>query len=235
MSFGEERMRRRLSHYLVPGMDATGAWAKKRRLASAMRRVIDLLVTSDAPEEELEAAAEALDRYGDRLEGHPRGSKYEGFAESSNAGTPNAFFDQSPIIGLANPLAPPLELHADGDVVRGSANFGAAYEGPPGCVHGGWVAAAFDELLGMAQSLTGNPGMTGTLSVVYRKPTPLKTELRFEARVDRIEGRKIFASGEVYAGERLTAEATGIFISFRGETFQELVALRERRDEREKG
>ena len=40
---------------------------------------------------------------------------------------------------------------------------------------------------GFAQTLTGNPGMTGTLNVVYRKPTPLKTELRFEAKVDRVK------------------------------------------------
>jgi acyl-coenzyme A thioesterase PaaI-like protein len=226
MSIGEERMRKRLSHYVVATMEATGAWGKKRQLATAMRRVIDLLVTSDAPEDELAAAADGLNKYADQLEGHPRGSKYEGFAESSNAGTPNAFFDQSPIIGLANPIAPPIELRAEEDVVHGRANFGAAYEGPPGCVHGGWVAAAFDELLGMAQSLTGNPGMTGTLNVVYRKPTPLKTELRFEARVDRVEGRKIFASGDLFAGETKTAEATGIFLSFKGDTFQELMALR---------
>ena len=229
MSSGEERMKKRMSHYSVATMEATGAWAKKRRLATAMRRVIDELVTSDAPEDELEAAAVALERYGDRLEKHPKGSKYEGYAESANAGTPNAFFDQSPIIGLANPIAPPLELRAEGDVVRGTANFSSAYEGPPGCVHGGWVAAAFDELLGMAQSLTGNPGMTGTLNVVYRKPTPLKTDLRFEARVDEVNGRKIFASGEVYVGDTMTAEATGIFISFRGDTFQELMSLREQR------
>ena len=31
--------------------------------------------------------------------------------------------------------------------------FGAAYEGPPGSVHGGIIAAAFDEVLGMTQSL----------------------------------------------------------------------------------
>jgi len=230
MSIDTDKMRKRLSHYSVAAMEASGAWASKRRLASAMRRVIEQLVTSNAPEAELETAAEALERYGDRLEKHPKGSKYEGFAESSNAGTPNAFFDQSPIIGLANPIAPPLELRAEGDKVVGRANFGSAYEGPPSCVHGGWVAAAFDELLGMAQSLTGNPGMTGTLNVVYKRPTPLHTELRFEARVDEIDGRKIFASGEAFAGDTLTARATGIFISFRGDTFQELVALREDRN-----
>lgn len=225
-----EQLRKRLSHYAVSSMEATGAWAKKRRLATAMREVIDRLVESDAPEDELERAAEGLERYARQLATHPRGHKYEGFAETSTAGSPNAFFDQSPIIGRANPLAPPIEVSADGEVVHGRVNFGAAYEGPPGCVHGGWIAASFDEILGFAQTLTGNPGMTGTLNVVYRKPTPLKTDLRFEARVDRVEGRKIYAVGQVYAGEELTAEATGIFISFRKDVFESLIARRTERD-----
>jgi acyl-CoA thioesterase FadM len=55
--------------------------------------------------------------------------------------------------------------------------------------------------------------MTGTLTIRYRKPTPLDTELRFEAAVQRVEGRKIFAEGRLYAGDVLTAEAEGIFIS----------------------
>ena len=45
------------------------------------------------------------------------------------------------------------------------------------------VAAAFDEVLGFVQSLSGRPGMTGTLTVRYRKPTPLHTELRFDAQL----------------------------------------------------
>ena len=66
---------------------------------------------------------------------------------------------------------------------------GRPYEGPPGHVHGGFVAAAFDEVLGFVQSTTGQPGMTGTLTIRYRKPTPLDTDLRFEATVQRVEGR----------------------------------------------
>ena len=62
-------------------------------------------------------------------------------------------------------------------MIKGTVTFGSAYEGPPGHVHGGYVAAAFDELLGMTQSLGGMPGMTGTLTVRYRRPTPLRTEL----------------------------------------------------------
>mgnify|MGYP006303230097 CR=1 FL=1 len=117
--------------------------------------------------------------------------------------------------------------------MRGHARFGPAYEGPPGCVHGGWVAAAFDEVLGFAQSLTGIPGMTGTLTVIYRRPTPLETDLRFEARVERTEGRKRFVRGTVTGGGELTAEAEGIFIAIDPERFRNLLEERARRAEEE--
>lgn len=195
------------------GPPATGIWAERRRLASAMREVIEHLVVSDAPEDELRAAADALERYAKRLAGHPQRRAPLGFSEAATSGDVRAFFDYSPLIGLSNPISPPMELAVDGEVVRGRARFGTAYEGPPGYVHGGCVAAAFDELLGFTQSLTSHPGMTGTLVVRYRKPTPLHTELRCEATVQRVEGRKIFCEGRLYAGDTLCAEAEGVFIS----------------------
>ncbi|HZO08254.1 MAG TPA: PaaI family thioesterase, partial [Myxococcota bacterium] len=175
-------------------------------------------------------AASELERYAEHLRTHPRMRRFEGYAESANAGDVGAFFDQSPLIGLANPLAPPLRLAKTGErTAEGRVRFGSAYEGPPGCVHGGFVAAAFDEVLGFAQSLGGNPGFTGTLVVRYRVPTPLHTDLRFEGRIDRVEGRKTFASGRVFAGETLCAEAEGIFVAARPEKFAELLEVRARR------
>jgi len=217
-----------LSHWQAASQPAEGAWAQKRRLATAMRRVIDRLVTSDAPEQELERAAERLERYADHLETLPQGRPYSGFAEAANAGSVGAFFDASPIIGLANPLAPPLRLASREGVIRGDVHFGAAYEGPPGCVHGGWIAAVFDEFLGFVMAATGNPGMTGTLEVIYRSPTPLDTDLRFEAGEWRREGRKTIATGRLYANERLCAEAEGIFIAIDRTKFVDLLAERER-------
>jgi acyl-coenzyme A thioesterase PaaI-like protein len=111
----------------------------------------------------------------------------------------------------------------------GSATFGAAYEGPPGCVHGGYVAAAFDEVLGSTQSLSGSPGMTGRLTVSYRSPTPLETDLRFIGWLERVDGRKIFTRGELWADDRLCAEAEGLFISIRAGQFADLKAERDRR------
>ena len=185
-----------------------------RRLAAAMRDVIEHLVATRAPLDDIARAAEQLEAVAASLARHPRGSyTFDGFAESANAGDTHAHFDHSPIIGKANPLAPPLELRTEENRVVGSAVFGSAYEGPPGAIHGGYVAAAFDELLGMAQSLGGKPGMTGTLTVRYRRPHPLHTPIHFEAELVRVEGRKIFTTGRSYADGELRAEAEGIFIS----------------------
>ncbi len=230
----EERGRRRSlpSHWEAAAAPATGAWGEKRRLADAMRRVIERLVLSDAPEEELRMAADRLERYAEHLKTHRRLQSYEGFAETSPAGDVGAFFDRSPLIGLANPLAPPIAIRPTGEkTAEGRVTFGSAYEGPPGCVHGGFVAAAFDEVLGFVQSLSGQPGFTGTLTVRYRKPTPLHTELRFDTEIERTEGRKVFTRGEVRAGERLCAEAEAIFVAADRERFLELIQARERREE----
>lgn len=219
---------------------ATGIWAERRRLAAAMRLVIERLTTSDAPEEELRVAAERLEEYAEHLASHPRRDRYEGFAETAVAElaeretTPSGggHFDYSPLIGRSNPLSPPIEMRAEGDKVIAEVTFGSAYEGPPGCVHGGYVAAAFDEVLGYAQSLGGRPGMTGTLTVIYRSPTPLHTPLVFEAWIDRTEGRKLFVKGTLHAGERLCGECEGIFISMRAGAFRDLLAERAGREPR---
>jgi acyl-coenzyme A thioesterase PaaI-like protein len=204
-------------------MSATGVWAEKRRLASAMREVIEHLVSVDAPVESLRETAIGLEEFAASLTDLPRRSRLEGYAEAANAGDVYAVFDQSPLIGLSNPLSPPISLKAVDGRVAGSVVFGSAYEGPPTCVHGGFVAAAFDEVLGFAQCATGNPGMTGQLTIRYIKPTPLHQTLTFDAGVDRIEGRKIFASGKLFAGETLTAEATGVFISITRDKFQQFI------------
>jgi acyl-coenzyme A thioesterase PaaI-like protein len=210
-------------------LPASGIWVERRRLAEAMRQVIERLTTSDAPAEELRVAAERLEQYAERLGSHPRRKRYEGYAESALA-EGGGHFDYSPLIGRSNPLAPPITVRAENGRVHADVVFGSAYEGPPGCLHGGYVAAAFDEVLGYAQSLTGNPGMTGRLEVSYRSPTPLHTPLHFEAWVERVEGRKIWARCTLHAGDRLCAESTGLFISIKPGTFQKLVQQRAERD-----
>lgn len=221
----------------LQALEVTPRRREVRRLAAAMREVIDHMVTTTADEDQLAAAADELEGLASTLRELPSGLTYRGFAESANAGQETAglqpgdpewygFFDHSPIIGLANPLSPPVEFEYAGDRVIGRVTFGAAYEGPPGCVHGGYVAAVFDELLGSAQSLSGDQGMTAHLEVDYRSPTPLGQELMLEGWLDRRGGRKIYARGTIHAAGVLTAEAEGLFIAFDRAKFQALLAAR---------
>lgn len=197
----------------------------RRRLADATRAVMRHLVSSTAADADLEAAAAAVTDAAAQLDASTKGRDYFGVAEGSLLSENREFIDYSPLTGLLNPLAPPMHIWRDGDTVLASATFGPQYEGPPGCVHGGFVAAAFDEILGVTQSLTGRAGMTA-LAVDYRSPTPLHRELRFAGRVDRTEGRKIFTTATLHAGERLCAEATGLFVSMRPEVFERLLRIR---------
>ncbi len=205
-------------------------WEQKRRLTRALRLAIERLVANDVPEDDLRRAADAAERFAESLEPYPRLRYAIGFGETSYAGDVSAFFDQSPLVGLANPMAPPIEMAAHGERgVRGHVRFGAQYEGVPGHVHGGYVAATFDELLGLVQARSGAPGMTGTLTVRFRRPTPLYTDLTLDAQWLRSEGRKIFTRGTIHAGDTLTAEAEGLFISIGNERRREFAELRARR------
>jgi acyl-CoA thioesterase FadM len=74
------------------------------------------------------------------------------------------------------------------------------------------IAGLFDEILGVANISAGVGAMTGTLTITYRSPTPLKTDLTFFAKVEAVDGRKVRTTGTIHAGDRLCAEANGIFI-----------------------
>ena len=89
---------------------------------------------------------------------------------------------------------------------------GAAYEGPPGLVHGGVCALVLDHMLGEAASegLT-KPLFTGTITVRYLRGTPLG-RLHAEAVIERTEDIKTFARGSISDAAGATAEAEGVFI-----------------------
>lgn len=212
-------------------------------VGDALREIIDRLVDTRAGIDELTAVTAELESVAATLRQFEHGRRYDSYGEAANASVetptsdddddrspPSGHVDFSPLLGRANPLAPPMEffLEEDGPKVCANVTFGHAYEGPPGHVHGGLVAAALDELLGATQALSGSPGMTAQLNVSYRAPTPLHVPLRFESTLDDVDGRKIYTSGRVYNGDTLCAEATGLFISI---DFAAIAAMRVDRDE----
>ncbi len=118
------------------------------------------------------------------------------------------------VVGLRNPIAPPLTIVQDR--VKGGASsaffLNALYEGPPGKVHGGVLALVLDQIFGEAAAAGGSPGMTGTLTLRYKKPTALGA-LTAEAWVDSSAGIKTIVKGWLKDAEGdVTVEAEGLFI-----------------------
>ncbi|MDA0370922.1 MAG: PaaI family thioesterase [Actinomycetota bacterium] len=199
----------------------------KVRLAQGLRQMLQHSATSTTDDAVMARAADLIDEAVRLLEPGPHGRGYNGSAEGSVGGVPHGFTSHSPVTGPLNALASIVTLSSTDTEVIAEVTYGDAYEGPPGHVHGGLIAAIFDEVLGFAQALSGAPGMTGKLEITYRSPTPLHTPLRVVGRFERIDGRKIFTTGTIHAGDRLCAEAKGLFISVRPERFGALDQLRD--------
>ena len=196
------------------GDDPVFASDARGELARVLRDLIECSMTStQATEAQLLAAAAAVRGATEHLGGRSEAKPGPGYQRRDHGD----YLPRSPIVGEASPMSPRI----DWEVVDGRCHargvFSAQYEGPPGYVHGGMVALAFDEILGIVNIANGSPGMTGTLSIRYRKPTPLYREVRFEAWVEHVEGRRVRSRAELHAGDTLCAEADGLFIQPRPE------------------
>src|SRR5262249_13631957 len=207
----------RVAAWQLAELQPSGAWGATRRLASAVRALIDRVVAADASDDAQAAAlagvAEMIEAQTARLAALPAKGTRAAFRDGSYQGRQALFMDRGPLIGLSNPLAPPMVLSAEGTTAIGRVTFGPAFEGAPGFLHGGFLAAAFDQVFGYLGVLRGIPALTGSLTVRYRKPTPLGVELRFEASAERSEGRKSFVRGRCLAGDEVTGEAEALFVA----------------------
>jgi acyl-coenzyme A thioesterase PaaI-like protein len=186
------------------------------QLATAIRRISAVAIGRPLSDASLSEAAELLAGVADRLEGEAPNKKRPR-SQPSASDDPRNIFPTSPVIGRANPVAPPAELWTvEGEngqrELRGRVTFDYQFEGPPTCVHGGVIAELFDEMLGAANIVANHAGMTGTLTIRYRRPTPLLAPLDLVSRCTGTERRKVFAWGGIYHEGELTAEAEGIFI-----------------------
>ena len=192
-------------------------WVAKRRVADAIRQLSEALVTSSPSVEEMHAIAEKLEETAAGFRNSPRIFGRRAWAETGDHGNYGQISHElNPMAGLSNPIAPPINSWVEDGCARATCECGWAYEGPPGSVHGGIVAAIFDQFLGMAQILGGQPGMTGYLHVNYHNRTPINTPLKLEANSIKIEGRKTIVRGEMYADGTMTASCEGLFVQPKG-------------------
>jgi acyl-coenzyme A thioesterase PaaI-like protein len=177
-------------------------------LAQSVRELIDATVRTDVDEAAVAAARAEIDSATARL----RSSQLDGSFGVRYLDSGERMAWGNAVIGLRNPIAPPLVVNHDASG-KASCDFhlGAAYEGPPGHVHGGIAALILDHLLGEAASDGVNPRLTGTITLRYVRATRLG-RLHAEAQTERVEGVKTFAVGFLADEEGVTVEAEGVFI-----------------------
>jgi len=204
-----------------------GSLAERRRFAEVVRNLCAEAVACDAPDEVFREVADNVEELVEKLRVEPRRIRTVASSLEEEIRTEGKRYhygdllDFSPLAGLANPLAPPMNIRKEDNArLVATLEFSSAFEGGPGLAHGGYVAAAFDELLGLTQSLTGEAGMTGKLKVRYRSPCPLNTELRMEGRVHQREGRQILARGTMHAGDHLVADGEATFVVLEEEVYR---------------
>jgi acyl-coenzyme A thioesterase PaaI-like protein len=171
-------------------------------LADVLRKVMRATVGSSAPDEVLSEATHQARQLLDLLGPHAEESR----APQGRRFGESMFFVNHPMVGPANPSAPPLRLHIDGETLTATVVYGTAQEGPEGCAYGGWIAASFDAILLMAAGLKGGGGPTRSLTVTYKRPTPLNTELTLRATVESMEERRTIIVGQLMHGDTVCAE-----------------------------
>jgi acyl-coenzyme A thioesterase PaaI-like protein len=191
----------------------------REELAAAVRRLMELTVTSAPPPGALAEAAARVQAVSDALESavpHDP-APVARFADNDVApelrtGLSDAMpFDM--VSGTCNPLAPPLEVWFDPPTARGRAVYTPTYEGAPGVVHGAALAAAFDIVLTAANVMADAAGPTVELSIRYRKPTLIGVECRFESEVTEVTERRTHSRGRLIQDGTVTVEAEGIFVN----------------------
>ena len=218
---------------------STPAWrTAAAELSDEIRAIIEALAVRELRLEDLSEAKEMARAIRRSLEAHPPRPRWYEADEQVTPFSPasrESYLQQSPVRGHLNAIAPPLSLETlerpDGSrAIAGRARLGMRYEGPPHGVHGGWVAALFDELLGAAQGLAKAPGVTAILRVRYRHLTPVDEDLRLEAWIAEQRQRRLVAKATCHAGDTLTADAEAIFMRVDFSEVQE--RMRARREER---
>lgn len=177
-------------------------------LADSVRQLVDATIRTEVDAETVAAVKAEIDAATARLRSQqtpgPFGVRYTTGGDSMAWG--------NPVIGIRNPVAPPLLVHRDDDGrVHTDFDMGAAYEGPPGHVHGGIAALVLDHLLGEAASDGVNPRFTGTITMRYLRTTRLG-RLHAEAKIIGSEGVKTYATGHLADDDGVTVEAEGVFI-----------------------
>jgi acyl-coenzyme A thioesterase PaaI-like protein len=128
------------------------------------------------------------------------------------------------VCGIANPIGLRLRFYesAPGEVTA-EYTVPDKYQGYPGIVHGGIVAAMLDEISGRSL-MDGDPPrfmFTARLEIQYRRNVPTGQPLRLVGRAGKRKNRSATATSEIYGPDgTLLAQGQAIMVDVPAEVVQ---------------
>lgn len=117
--------------------------------------------------------------------------------------------------GAENAAALGVVNNVVGEVAEARMRFGREHQGPPGFVHGGLLATLLDEAMGTVPFNGAGIRFTADMTVRYRRPTPIDTDLVCRARVSEASLRGFTVSATIVAADAETevlVEASATYV-----------------------
>jgi hypothetical protein len=178
-----------------------------RALADAVRAAVSLALSLEQPTPGLDALVADLRAAADRLAGEVPPSPLPRVARLVD-GDGRPYLDHGRDIPAYNPMFPAYAIDVHGEeLATGTISFPVCFEGPPGCVNGGFLSVFFDCVIQHHNCQMGLSGKTRNLNVRYRRPTPLLQELSF--RIERtIDDTNVHSDVTLSVGDTVLAVAS---------------------------
>ena len=154
--------------------------------AGAIRRLNSLLLSLEHPHPTVDAIVSQISEWETELSSAVPPDSTPRIGDDD--GDRRVYLDHATDIGAFNPCFPEYRFdRIDSEMAYGRVVFPLVYEGPPGLVHGGFLAVFFDCVMQHQNCVTGLSGKTRSLQVTFRRPTPVLTELRFDISRSEVE------------------------------------------------
>ncbi len=186
-----------------------------------LRRLADLVATGGGEDEDWALLTAVADRLLAGRDASAASAYAEAVADDVAAGA-----DRRALPPPVHPLAigasaafPRLAFEEGDGLLRAVVTFGPAFEGPPGLVHGGHLAAAFDIVLSAAAARVSPYTVTRGLQLRFLRPTPLGRPVGIEAWAHRGEHPRVEVTGRLHVDGRTTAKATAQCVQLDGDRY----------------
>lgn len=204
----------------------SGITEARLEAAAAVRELVHALAAHDADDEALRDVARGVRALVPAVAAAPRRSRaLPTFADIQ----PTTLFEHETetyamadraVVGPANPTAVDMRVRREGNEGVAEVVFGPEFEGALGRVHGGMVAAVFDDLAGFALALAREPGFSVRLDVSFRAPVPIETPVEMRARLRERRGRKLLVEGEARLDGQVLATMEAVMVTVDQEHFE---------------